>query len=70
QPLPDRNLIGGSILDSFGASQKPGSEIEPTSPNESGVENLPNNVFQQFGQDIMALGEGIRGTFFKIIGSR
>ncbi len=70
QPLPDRNLIGGSILDSFGNSQKTGSDIQPSAPKQSPVENQPNNIFEQFGQDVMSLGEGIRGAFSKIIGSR
>jgi hypothetical protein len=57
QPLTERNLIGGSILDSFGITQKAESQV-------------PNNVFQQFGQDLLSLGEGIRGVFSKISGSR
>lgn len=70
QPLPNRNLIGGSILDSFGNPQQVGAKINQTTPVQTPVQNQPNNVIQQFGQDIMSLGEGIRGTFSRIIGSR
>jgi peroxiredoxin len=70
QPLTERNLIGGSILDSFGINQKAESQVQPLQPNRAPSENQPNNVFQQFGQDLLSLGEGIRGAFSKISGSR
>lgn len=70
QPLTERNLIGGSILDSFGFTQKVESQVQPSQSKQPPSENQPNNVFQQVGQDLLSLGEGIRGTFSKIIGSR
>ncbi len=70
QPLPNRNLIGGSILESFGDSQKKTSEIQSTDIREPQNQNQPTTIFQQIGQDVLSLGEGIRGSFSKLFGSR
>ncbi|MGC8660233.1 MAG: hypothetical protein ACP5U1_14300, partial [Desulfomonilaceae bacterium] len=70
QPLPNRNLIGVSILDSFGNSQQVRANANQTPNAQPPVQSQPYGVFQQFGQDIMSVGEGIRGTFSRIIGSR
>lgn len=70
QPLPNRNLIGGSILDSFGDSQKIATGTQPPASKDADAQNQPANVFEQIGQDVWALGEGIRGAFSKVLGSR
>ena len=70
QPLPNRNLIGGSILDSFSDSQKRTSGIQSTDAKDRQFENQPTTIFQQIGQDVLSLGEGIRGSFSKLFGNR
>ncbi len=70
QPLTERNQIGGSILDSFGVAHKTESQVQPFQPKQEPAQNQPNNVFQQIGQDLLSLGEGISGAFSKITGSR
>lgn len=70
QPLPNRNLIGGSILDSFGDSQKTARGTQSPTSKDTEAQNQPANVFEQIGQDVWALGEGIRGAFSKVLGSR
>lgn len=70
QPLSSKNLITGSILDSFGESS--GKSPGATSKEESASQkfNQPTTIFQQIGQDISSLGEGIRGTFSRLFGAR
>jgi hypothetical protein len=70
QPLQNRNLIGGSILDSFSDSQKRTSGIQSTDAKDRQFENQPTTIFQQIGQDVLSLGEGIRGSFSKLFGNR
>lgn len=69
-PLPNRNQIGVSILDSFGATEKTAPQSQKTTSERTGSETPPSNIFEQIGQDVMSLGEGIRGTFSKLLGSR
>ncbi|MFH0960958.1 MAG: redoxin domain-containing protein [Pseudomonadota bacterium] len=70
QPLPNRNLIGGSILDSFSDPQNRTSALKSTESRDSQTENQPTNIFEQIGQDVLSLGEGIRGSFSKLFGNR
>jgi peroxiredoxin len=69
-PLPNRNQIGVSILDSFGSTEKALPQSQQTTSERTGSETQPSNILEQIGQDVMSLGEGIRGTFSKLLGSR
>jgi hypothetical protein len=68
QPVTGRNPIGGFILESFGTGRPPATQqqgVQPAAP-----EAPPSSIFGQLNQDIQALGEGIRDTFYRVLPAR